>query len=102
MNAMTATAAGELIRREVGPDQVRVLTFDRPESGGNIFDRAAIGALAEQLDFIEGADSLKGVILISAKKSIFVAGADLATLLHQAQTGELRAFIAEGQRVFNR
>jgi 3-hydroxyacyl-CoA dehydrogenase/enoyl-CoA hydratase/3-hydroxybutyryl-CoA epimerase len=42
------------------------------------------------------------VIVTSAKKSIFVAGADLQTLLRQAQTGELRAFIAEGQRVFNR
>jgi len=39
---------------------------------------------------------------LSAKKSIFIAGADLKTLLHQAQTGEMRAFIAEGQRIFNR
>src|SRR5204862_4847193 len=34
-------------------------------------------------------------------KSIFIAGADLKTLLEQAQTGELREFIAEGQRIFN-
>ena len=39
---------------------------------------------------------------MSAKKSIFIAGADLKTLLHQAQTGEMGAFIAEGQRIFNR
>ena len=45
---------------------------------------------------------MTGVIVTSAKKSIFIAGADLQTLLRQAQTGELRAFIAEGQRVFNR
>src|SRR5207253_9016475 len=32
----------------------------------------------------------------------FIAGADLKTLLKQAQTGELRDFIAKGQRVFNR
>src|SRR5205085_238207 len=43
-----------------------------------------------------------GLIIASAKKSIFIAGADLNTLLIQAQTGELRDFIAEGQRVFNR
>ena len=46
--------------------------------------------------------SLRGVIVTSAKKSIFIAGADLQTLLRQAQTGEMRAFIAEGQQVFNR
>lgn len=102
MNAMTANQADEMIRREVGDDQICVLIFDRPNSGGNIFDPAAITALDRQLDFIEGAKSLKGVIITSAKKSIFVAGADLQTLLQQAQTGRLRAFIAEGQRVFNR
>ena len=45
---------------------------------------------------------MRGLIITSAKKSIFIAGADLKTLLKKAQTGELRDFIAEGQRVFNR
>ena len=54
------------------------------------------------VEALEQEQSLKGVIVTSAKKSIFIAGADLQTLLRQAQTGELRAFIAEGQRVFNR
>src|SRR5258708_14303338 len=40
--------------------------------------------------------------MLSAKKSIFIAGADLKTLVHQAQTGEMGGFIAEGQRIFNR
>src|SRR5204862_2981209 len=35
-------------------------------------------------------------------KSIFIAGADLKTLLKQAQTGQMRAFISEGQKAFNR
>src|SRR5204862_2539640 len=51
---------------------------------------------------VEQEDSIEGVVIASAKKSIFIAGADLKTLLRQAQTGELRAFIAEGQRIFNR
>src|SRR3954452_10185464 len=101
MNPMPATAEQEMIRREIRGG-ICVLTFDRPNSGANIFDPAAMNALSEQLDAIENDSSIKGVILISAKKSIFVAGADLATLLRQAQDGALRAFIAEGQRVFNR
>ena len=99
---MTATETGEMIRREMGEDGVCVLTFDRPESGANIFDAATMDSLREHLDAIENDASLNGVIVTSAKKSIFIAGADLQTLLRQAQTGELRAFIAEGQRVFNR
>ncbi|MFN2475623.1 MAG: 3-hydroxyacyl-CoA dehydrogenase NAD-binding domain-containing protein [Chthoniobacterales bacterium] len=97
---MTATAT--MIRRELGDDGICVLSFDRPNSGANIFDAATIDSLREHLDAIENDASVGGVIVTSAKKSIFIAGADLQTLLRQAQTGELRAFIAEGQRQFNR
>lgn len=102
MSRMTATATGPMIRREIGDDGICVLTFDRPESGANIFDVATMQNLREHLDAIEKDSSVKGVIVTSAKKSIFIAGADLKTLLKQAQTGELRSFIAEGQKVFNR
>jgi 3-hydroxyacyl-CoA dehydrogenase/enoyl-CoA hydratase/3-hydroxybutyryl-CoA epimerase len=79
-----------------------MLTFDRPESGANIFDAPTMQNLSEHLDAIEKDPSIRGVVVTSAKKSIFIAGADLKTLLKQAQTGELRTFIFEGQRVFNR
>jgi len=91
-----------MIRREIGADGICILTFDRPESGANIFDAATMNNLREHVDAIEKDASIKGVIVTSAKKSIFIAGADLKTLLKQAQTGEMRGFIAEGQKVFNR
>ena len=90
-----------MIQREIDHG-ICLLTFDRPESGANIFDAATLSDLDQQLDFIEEQDSLEGVVILSAKKSIFIAGADLKTLLHQAQTGEMGGFIAEGQRIFNR
>ena len=90
-----------MIQREID-NRICLLTFDRSESGANIFDATTLRDLDQQLDFIEAEDSLEGVVILSAKKSIFIAGADLKTLLHQAQTGEMRAFIAEGQRIFNR
>jgi 3-hydroxyacyl-CoA dehydrogenase/enoyl-CoA hydratase/3-hydroxybutyryl-CoA epimerase len=99
---MISSSAAPLIRREICDDGVCLLTFDRPDSGANIFDAAALQDLRGHLDFIEKETSLTGVIVTSAKKSIFIAGADLQTLLRQAQIGEMRAFIAEGQRVFNR
>jgi len=91
-----------MIRREIGDDQICVLTFDRPDSGANIFDDATLEELNEHLDFVQNDSSLRGVIIASAKKSIFIAGADLKTLLQQARTGEMRAFIAKGQQIFNR
>src|SRR5436189_2153344 len=98
---MSVTATASMIRREIN-NEICLLTFDRPESGANIFDAATLSDLDQQLDFIEKEDSLEGAMILSAKKSIFIAGADLKTLLHQAQTGEMRSFIAEVQRIFNR
>src|SRR4051794_10063059 len=97
-----ATLTGPIIRREVIEDGICVLTFDRPESGANIFDAATMEELKTHVAEIEADTSLQGLIITSAKKSIFIAGADLKTLLRQAQSGELRAFIKEGQQVFNR
>ena len=102
MKLMPAVATASMIRREIGDDYICVLTFDRPESGANIFDDATLDELNEHLDFIENDAALRGLIIASAKKSIFIAGADLKTLLQQAQSGEMRAFIAKGQKIFNR
>src|SRR5262245_45572197 len=102
MNTMPAVATDPIIRREIGDDHICLLTFDRPESGANIFDAASLEELNEHLDSIEEDASLLGLIVASAKKSIFVAGADLKTLLKQAPSGEMRGFIAEGQKAFNR
>jgi len=102
MKVMPAVATGPMIRREIGDDYVCLLVFDRPESGANIFDAATLDELNEHLDFVENDASLRGLIIVSAKKSIFVAGADLKTLLQQAQSGDMRAFIAHGQQVLNR
>src|SRR5260370_41123735 len=99
---MPSVATGSMIQRGIREDRVCVLAFDRPDSGANIFDPATLNELNEHVDLIERDKSLRGLIIQSAKKSIFVAGADLKTLLKQAQTGELRAFIAEGQHIFNR
>src|ERR1700747_3582719 len=99
---MPAVATAPMIRRETGDDHICVLTFDRPESGANIFDAATLDELNEHLDAVEKETSLRGLIIASAKKSIFVAGADLKTLLQQAQGGDMRAFIAKGQQALNR
>src|SRR5437660_5635231 len=98
---MSVTTTASMIQREID-NRICLLTFDRSESGANIFDATTLRDLDQQLDFIEAEDSLEGVAILSAKKSIFIAGADLKTLLRQAKTGELRAFIAKGQRIFSR
>src|SRR6186713_2938078 len=102
MKVMPTVATAPMIRRETGDDHIWVLTFDRPDSGANIFDAATLEALDEHLDAVEKDASVRGLIIASAKKSIFVAGADLKTLLQAAKTDEMREFIEPGQQVFNR
>src|SRR5262244_3823873 len=99
---MPAVGTAPMIRRETGDDHICLITFDRPESGANIFDASTLDDLNEHLDSVQNDASLRGLIIASAKKSIFVAGADLKTLLQTAKTGEMRGFIERGQKVFNR
>src|SRR5437016_2052281 len=99
---MPATVSSTMIRSEIDDDHICLLTFDRPDSGANIFDAATLNELNEHVDLIEHDASLRGLIITSAKKSIFIAGADLKTLLKQAHPGEMPDFIAHGQRILNR
>ena len=99
---MPVVETASIIRRETGDDHICVLTFDRPDSGANVFDAATLDELNDHLDAVDQDASLRGLIIASAKKSIFVAGADLKTLLQAAKTDEMRGFIERGQRVFNR
>ena len=89
----------ESIHSEVLESGVHLLTFDRPDSGANIFDVATLTELEGRLDTVD--KSATGVVFMSAKPSIFIAGADL----HAMETlngDELRQFIELGQSVFNR
>ena len=89
------------IRREITDDQICVLTFDRPDLAANIFDRATLEELSEHLDFVARNNALRGLILISAKKSIFIAGADLHSMSQFTDPADLDNLIRLGQRTFD-
>src|SRR5271170_622103 len=95
-------AAEHMIRLTVRDDGICILTFDRPNSSANVFDLRTLDELAGELDFIERQTKIKGVILISAKPSIFIAGLDLNLLRESTSPAEVRALIERGQAVMNR
>lgn len=90
------------IRFVVRDDGTCVLTFDRPGSSANIFDLRTLDELAQELDFIERQTELKGLIFVSAKRSVFIAGADLNAMLKVASNHDARGLIERGQSVMNR
>ena len=62
MTKLTMTSpAVSLIRREIADDGVCVLTFDRPESGANIFDAATLQDLERASRFHRKADQVSKV-----------------------------------------
>lgn len=90
------------LRTETLADGTRVITFDRPDSSANIFDAATLAELDAEIDRLAKPETqATGLILISAKSTIFVAGADLRGV--QTMSAEqMTAFIALGQTVFSK
>jgi 3-hydroxyacyl-CoA dehydrogenase/enoyl-CoA hydratase/3-hydroxybutyryl-CoA epimerase len=89
------------VHRQLNEDRICVLTFDRPDSSANVFDRATLEELGLHLEFVTQAFRIQGLVLASAKNSIFVAGADLKGMIG-ASAGDLASLIELGQTVFNR
>lgn len=89
------------INRQLREDGVCILTFDRAGSSANIFDRETLEDLAAQISALAQPElGVKGLILISAKPAVFIAGADLRSI-SQMSGAQLEGFIELGQRVFS-
>ncbi|MFT4638890.1 MAG: 3-hydroxyacyl-CoA dehydrogenase/enoyl-CoA hydratase/3-hydroxybutyryl-CoA epimerase [Verrucomicrobiales bacterium] len=82
-------------------DGIARLIFDRPNSSANIFDDETLSELDTHLTQITKDASLKGLIIESAKDSIFIAGADIKKL-STASESDLEAFLKKAQSVFDR
>jgi len=77
------------------------LTFDREGSSANLFDSATLDELDRLLDELEAHPPADGLLIVSAKPSIFIAGADVKALAN-ASPDELDEMIRLGQTVFDR
>ena len=84
LKAMASSNRTPHIRRDVDDQGICTITFDRPNSSANIFDRDTLLELDSHVDEIERMAPLRGLIFISAKESIFLAGADIHALAGMA------------------
>ena len=83
------------------PDGVAVLTFDQPGSKANVLTRDLWTEFGESLAALAPRTDVKGLVLASAKPSVFIAGADLKLLANAPAPNDpdVRAFIEQGLRV---
>ncbi|MBA4135902.1 MAG: hypothetical protein C0518_01145 [Opitutus sp.] len=95
------TAKTNHLRLTYGADGIATLTLDRQGSSANIFDVAALLELESHLADLEARADLKGLVIVSAKPKIFIAGADLNSFAG-ASIAQLGNIVDMGHRIFTR
>ena len=79
------------------------VTLDMPGSSANILSQAILTEMEQRLDEIREMDGLRGLILISAKRSIFVAGANVKEIRQALDWPDERieAFANRGRKIYD-
>src|ERR1700733_10665086 len=90
------------LHRLLREDGICVLTFNRLGSSANFFDYATLDELRQELDFITSSRDVKGVILVSAKPTIFIAGVDLRRMAEGTPLSEIKELLTFGQAQIHR
>jgi 3-hydroxyacyl-CoA dehydrogenase/enoyl-CoA hydratase/3-hydroxybutyryl-CoA epimerase len=98
---MNTKNSAPAFRLEIDDERVATLTFDQPGTTANVFNESTLMELDERLAEVESAGDLAGLIICSAKPTIFIAGADLNEL-SEASGPTLSDLITLGQNVFER
>ncbi len=83
-------------------DQLGIIWLDQPDSEINTISIENLDAIDKVFDEIELDDSIRGVVLISAKKDNFIAGADIDAFLRMSSPGEAEKLSREGHALLDR
>ncbi|MFO1465197.1 MAG: 3-hydroxyacyl-CoA dehydrogenase NAD-binding domain-containing protein [Steroidobacteraceae bacterium] len=77
------------------------LTMDKPNTGANVLSQGVLAELDQRLAEVE-ARSPRGLVVTSAKKSGFIAGADIKEFTGMRTPAEAAGAMRTGHRVFDR
>jgi len=80
---------------------IGTITFDQPDSKVNVLNSATLSTLDKILDDLKN-KSLKALIIQSAKKDIFIAGADIKEIENIIEVNDGKAKAQAGQRVMDK
>lgn len=83
-------------------DGLVVLEFDLPGEKINKLSASVLEKFERVIDELRDDSAVQGVIIISAKEDIFVAGADIDEIAAIQTSSEGEAKAAEGQRIFRK
>lgn len=94
------TVMNSALRVESLDEGIRLVIFDQPGSSANVFSQAVLAELDETVRRLAQDPALRGIIFASAKKNIFIAGADLKEFRAELGDEQISAIIRRGQQVF--
>jgi len=80
---------------------IGTITFDQPDSRVNVLNSATLLMLDKMLDELKG-KNLKALIIQSAKKDIFIAGADIKEIENITEVADGKSKAQAGQRVMDK
>ena len=80
---------------------IGTITFDQPDSKVNVLNFVTLLAFDKILDELKGKD-LKALVIQSAKKDIFIAGADIKEIENITEEADGKAKAQAGQRVMDK
>lgn len=89
-------------RLESQKNSILWLFFDKKNASVNTINQEVMEELSDILDFIESSQDYKGVVITSAKKHGFIAGADIAQFNQFKDIEEAVNLLRKGQLIFDR
>lgn len=89
-------------RLETDTNQILWLYFDKQHASVNTVDRNVMEELSSIVDTLATDTTHKGVIIASAKKSGFIAGADIAQFTAFKDIEEATGALTQGQRILSK
>jgi len=98
---MTANTADEMWHLNFDADRIAWLEFDKPNSSANTLSHAAMDALDQRVAELEK-QKPRAVIVVSAKESGFIAGADIKEFTALTNPDAAYQLIRRGQKVLDR
>lgn len=78
------------------------ITFDAPDSKVNVLSSVVLTMFEKILDEFKNTSSLKALVIQSAKKDIFIAGADIKEIEFITEIGDGKLKSQAGQRILNK
>src|SRR5689334_10220776 len=89
-------------RLETDADQILWLYFDKKNASVNTIDKEVMVELSDIIDKLTADTEHTGVIIASAKKSGFIAGADISQFTQFSDVDEAVHLLKSGQAILDR